>query len=135
MHHWQIGDQGWDVRGHVLALLPELTSCGCCCASTVMGTWERFVVRRGVAEQSLRLAAALSSLGQTLCSVPHRIIASWLQCFSSNMWALDSLTEALVLFCCSRRKEAGVLVARCARSPTTYLSVGFTRQGKEKTDA
>ena len=100
-----------------------------------MGTWERFVVRRGVAEQSLRSTATLSALGQTLRSVPHRVVASWLQCFSSNLWALDSLTEALILFCCSWRREVGVLVARCACSPTIYLSVGFTRQGKEKTDA
>ena len=93
------------------------------------------MVQRCVVEQSLRSAVALFALGQTLGSIPHRIIASWLQCFSSNLWALDSLTEALVLFCCSRRREADVLVARCARSPTTCLSVGFTRQGKEKTDA
>ena len=99
-----------------------------------MGTWERFVVRRGIAEQSLCSAAALSALGQTLSSVPHRVVASWLQCFSCNLWALDSV-EALILFCFSRRRETGVLVARCARSPTMCLSVGFTRQGKEKMDA
>ena len=115
-------------------LLPEVTSCGCCCASTVMGTWERFVVRRGVAEQSLHSAAALSALGQTLSSIPHCVVALWLQCFSSNMWALDSV-EALILFCCSQCKVAGVLMARCACSPTTCLSVGFTQQGKEKMDA
>ena len=100
-----------------------------------MGTWERFLVRKGVAESSLRLAAALSVLGQTLRSVPHRVVASWLHCFSSNLWALDSLTEALILFCCLRCKEAGVLMVRCSCSPTTYLSVGFTRQGKQKMDA
>ena len=93
------------------------------------------MVRHGVAEQPLRAAAALSALGQTLSSIPHRVVASWLQCFSSNLWALDSLTEVLILFCCSRCREASVLVARCARSPTTYLSVGFTRQGKQKMDA
>ena len=42
------------------------------------------------------------------------------------------------LFCLGKGQKGGnrgVLVARCARSPTTYLSVGFTRQGKEKMDA
>ena len=93
------------------------------------------MVWRGVAEQWLRSAAALSALGQALRSVPHRVVVSWLQCFSSNLWALDSLTEALILFCCLRCKEAGVLMVRCSCSPTTYLGVGFTRQGKQKMDA
>ena len=92
------------------------------------------MVRRGVAEQSLRLAAALSALGQTLSFVPHRVVALWLQCFSCNLWALDSV-EALILFCFSRCRETGVFVARCAHLPTTCLSVGFTRRGKEKMDA
>ena len=42
------------------------------------------------------------------------------------------------LFClgkAGRGGNRGVLVARCARSPTMFLSVGFTRQGKEKMDA
>ena len=34
------------------------------------------MVRRGVAKQSLRSAAALSALGQTLSSVAHRVVAS-----------------------------------------------------------
>ena len=84
------------------------------------------MVWRGVVEQSLRSTAALFALVQTLRSIPHHVVASWLQCFSSNLWALDSLTEALVLFCCSWHREAGVLMARCTRSPITYLSVGFT---------